>query len=309
MKSVQCSKSLNAALKHKWITEVTPTEGMANISHVQAIVAKRPELHYKKISSQIQKKESLSMQKANELDRVLYNRINLMVPTYKRVKNGKLEKHLNSAIEMASDIKNICYTILVNSDDQETLDFFKSYQMKCDYQIVLTDNIGSPHLAKFFNQMYDETKFNNPEILVSMLGDDMIFSSANYDGHILSKMNEANGYGIVYGDDQYIQHDKMCVNMFTSRRLIDATGKSFMYEIYPVEIIDLIWTEIGKRLNILYYLDHVKIKHEHSTKIGQCEWDEASKRIHALHDQSYDKAYLMYQYVNECVENIRKNLK
>jgi len=97
-----------------------------------------------------------------------------------------------------------------------------------------------------------------------MLGDDMVFITKGYDTRILSRMNEVEGVGLVYCDDDYKQHGDLCVNLFVTEKLVTATSKPFMCELYPVDFIDTLWDKVSKRLGIACYLPDVKIRHEHA---------------------------------------------
>jgi hypothetical protein len=55
-----------------------------------------------------------------------YNRINLFIPTFRRISCGRFIKCVRSAISQADDIKNICITVLINEDDDESQEYFKN---------------------------------------------------------------------------------------------------------------------------------------------------------------------------------------
>ena len=84
----------------------------------------------------------------------MYNRINLMVPTYNRIK--KLATFIDSAIMKVSNRNNICFTFCVNKRDTKTKEyiqsFFSSFRNRPQYEILEEDLI-TPHLGKYFNQL------------------------------------------------------------------------------------------------------------------------------------------------------------
>jgi len=230
-----------------------------------------------------------------------YNRINIMIPTYRRIKCGRFLKFIRSAIAQADDLKNICVTILINEDDEESQEYFKNpVDITCDFQ-VLTTNTFPPSLAKFFNQLYDQTKFSSPQTLVSMVGDDMVFTTKGYDTAILNKINEIDGVGMVYCDDDYCQHDNLCVNLFTTRKLISATGKPFMCELFPVDFIDTVWMNFARRMQLCNYLGDVKIKHEHSPNT------ETWQRLRNFYFEAAKNVHLLNGYVDEMCMNVIKS--
>lgn len=230
-----------------------------------------------------------------------YKSINLMLPTYRRIKCGRFLKFIRSAIAQADDLNNICVTILINEDDEESQEYFKNpIDITCDYQ-VLTTNLYPPSLAKFFNQLYNQTKFNSPQTIVSMLGDDMVFITKGYDTAILNKINEVNGVGIVYCDDDHVQHEHMCVNLFTTRKLVSATGKPFMCELYPVDYIDTVWFSFSEKLGIKYYMNNIRIKHEHA--LGTHTW----LRLRDFYSETSKNICFFESYVNELLAETLKS--
>jgi hypothetical protein len=132
----------------------------------------------------------------------MYDRINLMLPTYKRVFNGKLPKFLVSLFQTCYCDDNIYITFLVDEDDNETISFIRLLNLQCDIQVMM-HNIKESHLGKLYNKIYYEGSYNDPNTLVSMVGDDMVFVTQNWDKRILDKANEINGVGIIFCDAIY----------------------------------------------------------------------------------------------------------
>lgn len=230
----------------------------------------------------------------------MYNRINLMLPTYKRVANGKLPKFISSACEMCDDPRQIVFTFLVNEDDNETLDYLKSLITPCSFQFLITPIIDKPHLGRYFNQIYNETRFNDEWTLASMVGDDMVFLTRGYDTQILSAANRTNGVGIIYCDDDHAQHEKLCVNMFVSRKYVSGTGLPFMPD-FRGDCLDNYWMEIGRAYGGCHYFNNVKIKHEHGYIEGKS--DDCFVRARANNDLS------VLNQLPELVRYAEQNLK
>lgn len=183
-----------------------------------------------------------------------YDRINLMVPTYKRVENGKLPRFIDSAIKNADDINNICFTFLLNYDDHETYSYFFYNKVPKGFKfVILYTRERTPHLGKFYNDIYKRSSLNKPGTVVSMVGDDMEFITKGYDTAILNAMNKHNGKVIVYCNDDFVQGEKLCVNLFTSQELVNATKYPFMCELFAAYFIDTVWMKVGQKLNLLHY--------------------------------------------------------
>lgn len=207
------------------------------------------------------------------------NRINILLPTFKRVQSGMLPRCVQSFVKHVSDIRNVVFTFLVNQNDRETLDYLRSTEdIPCGFQIVLA-SYDCPHLGWFYNQLYEKTKWQDEETLVTLIGDDMVCHTQNWDVEILAVINAMNGVGIVHCRDG-IQNGQIGVNLFTTRKWVRATGGIFM-EDFPADFIDTIYTEVARRTGREAYLDHVYIEHRHSTLKPQAEWDEGFKALRA----------------------------
>ncbi len=236
-----------------------------------------------------------------------YNAINLMLPTYSRAKNGKLKKHLDSIEETYDKSSTIYQTFLVNYNDIDTIKFLNDYQFQYPVNIVLTYQTAFPHLAKFFNQLYEETDFKYPDTLVSMIGDDMVFQTPGWNTKILDEMNKRDGIGIVHCQDG-IQNENMAVNLFTTRHYVGLTKLPFMCEMFPVDIIDRIWTEATRQLGHKWYLPDVIIKHEHSTKLPKEKRDKTFTRLKQYQFLSFKNRDKINDYIQQMVVNIGNNL-
>lgn len=210
------------------------------------------------------------------------DRICLMVPTYGRSKTT-LPLFIDSAIDKVSNVKKICFCFCVNKKDTETQEYLNSrdWPHGCEWEMIIENNI-QPNLALFFNKMYDETKFNGQNIAVSMLGDDMVFETHDYDLSIMKEINAYNGYGVFWCDDDYIAHETMCVNLFVTRRMVDATRRPFMCDLFHADMIDAVWYLIGTLTHTAHYNREVIIKHNHNTAKPPDEWDATFMRLRPL---------------------------
>lgn len=222
------------------------------------------------------------------------DRLCLMVPTYGRSKTS-LPAFINSAIEKVSNVKNICFSFCVNVKDIETREYLANYDWPhgCEWEII-DENRMQPHLAIYFNLMYDNTRFNGYNVAVSMLGDDMTFETQDYDLFIMKDINNYNGYGVFWVDDDYIAHETLCVNLFVTRKMVEATRKPFMCVedsmVTSANMIDVIWYLIGTITHTAHYNRDVIIKHRHSTAAPVDEWDNTFMRLRPLQVLADEKA-------------------
>jgi len=207
--------------------------------------------------------------------------INILLPTYKRVKSGKLPRFLESFENMANDVKRLHFTLMVNKGDAETDEFLRPWWIEAEERgvkasVVVVD-YPTPNLGWFYNTLYEVTPFKDPGLAVTMLGDDMVCRTKGWDARVLESLNKVNGLGLVHCRDG-IQNGKIAVNFFTSRAWVDATGGEFMVDI-PVDFIDVAATEVARRLNREIYLDDVFIEHDHSSLKLEKDWDDGFRRL------------------------------
>lgn len=211
---------------------------------------------------------------------MIYSGINIFLPTYKRPQ--RLLRHLTFAIKFADKTDRIKYSFLVNTEDVETLSILMGHK-HFDYQVIHNKTVGGPHLAKFYNQIYEESAWRHePEYLVSMVGDDMVWETKGYDTAILNAINNAHGIGVVCCEDALMHSRKRTVNAFMGRPFVEATGEPFMCELFPADYIDDIWGQIAISINGLHYLDKVILRHEHNCTLPADKRDETCRRLRAI---------------------------
>ena len=137
-----------------------------------------------------------------------------------------------------------------------------------------------------------------------MVGDDMEWRTSGYDLKILSAINRVNGYGLVYCNDDFVQGGKLCVNLFTTRKFVEITGKPFMCELFAAYYIDTVWMEVAKKTKTAIYLGDVILKHHHYTANPK-RADQTSIRL-KKEMIDFRKGYqLVNKYVNTIVKNIK----
>lgn len=198
-----------------------------------------------------------------------------MIPSYKRIEN--LKTIIDSVYNTVNDLTNICFTFCINKKDRESIDFLNEYFTNKNIYDIILEETRQPNLSKYFNMMYDRTKFK--DAIVTELGDDMIFRTKDWDIKIIDEINKYNGLRIVYCDDDFTAHDKCCVNMFTTREMVTATKNPFMCEFFHADMIDVVWYMVGLITGTLSYFENIKIFHNHNTRKEKDEWDETFQRL------------------------------
>lgn len=208
-----------------------------------------------------------------------YTRINLMIPTFKRVASGMLPDCIRSFVNLASKLDNVVLTFLVNERDPETVAFFGPIVRWAVPVDVIYVGYDKPHIGWFYNTLYERTKFQDEDTLVTLIGDDMVCQTQDWDLRILEAANDMDGMGIVHCRDG-IQNGQIGVNLFTTRKWVRATGGVFM-EDFPADFIDVIYTEVARRTGHETYLDSVYLEHRHSSLKPEEQWDDGFKALRA----------------------------
>lgn len=229
-----------------------------------------------------------------------------MLPTYGRSET-KLPKFLHSMIDAVDDISNVCVSFVVNESDNKTIEkICEICQGVVNYELIY-EKTTECNLATYFNMAYKQTSFNGKGTCPSMFGDDMVFNTKGWDTMMLEKINDVFGMGIIYGDDDYCQHEKLSVYFITSREYIELTGKPFMCEEVSVDFMDTIHMEIASRLGCAYYLPKLHIRHEHATKQGNM--DDVWLRMRDRYDESSKRySVIAEDYICEAVINVKNGL-
>lgn len=234
-----------------------------------------------------------------------FNKINLMLPTYNRPES--IVSFVSSALETADNYDDIRFTFCINISDLESAETIKRlFPSSPNNHEIIFEETEQPNLAFYFNLMYEKTKFSDSGTLVSMVGDDMVFKTQGWDSEILRIANETEGLSIIYCNDNYIAGETLCVNLFTSRRLIEAQKKPFMCEYFHADMIDVVWMNVGIMTGLLRYLPKVIIQHNHNTRKPKEQWDDTFQRIAPVQAvaNSASNQRLCVAYSTVCARNI-----
>ena len=207
-----------------------------------------------------------------------YDIINIMLPTYKRT-NDLLPKFLKSIYNTADNLAQLRLTMCVNKNDSETLQFIDEYEFGDLKHETKIENTRQPNLAKYFNLMEEESMWQGDNTIITMFGDDMEFLTRGWDTKIIDRINEQQGVGVFYCNDNFIAKKSLCVNLFVTRPFVDATQVPFMCDIYHADMIDLVWYYVGYYTSTLHYFEDIEIQHNHNTKKPEMKWDETFRRL------------------------------
>jgi len=231
-----------------------------------------------------------------------YKTIALFLPTYHRIE--KLTRCLESALKQAANPSCLRFAFCVNESDQETISAIVNWSRRsfledadgtdCRWEILKEETI-QPNLAYYYNLLFDGTRFNRADTIVSMLGDDMVFDTYGWDTRVLAEINKREGKAIVYLNDDYIAHEKLAVNLFLSRDLVLATEKPFMCSRFHADMIDVVWHLAGQMTQMLVYLNDVILRHDHETrKSDPATRDTTHARLAPIQKLMQSKEHLEY---------------
>ena len=235
---------------------------------------------------------------------MIWNKINLMVPTFGRATTN-LPVLIKSVIE-TSDPSITFFTFMTNELDPASDAKIKELLEKTPFKFTtLHENLSRPNLAVFWNRMCEAS--TDKAAMVSMIGDDMIFKTPGWDKTIIKWCNIFNGVCVIFGDDCNIMHDALTVNIFTTRKMVDAIAPHpFMAEEFPIDYMDKVWDEAAKRINRRIYVDSVKIFHNHGSMPGAS--DETYRRLRERRTEADSKLPKFEEHVAARVERIKRNL-
>lgn len=232
-----------------------------------------------------------------------YTGINFFLPSYHRVSG--LERFIDSCESLAEFPANNRYTILANHRDEETISYACALVKKSRRFALLYESSEEPNLAEFYNTIYRDTPFRDDGLLVSMLSDDREFTTRGFDSRILAAVNDRDGSAVAYCNDAYVQQGKLCVDVFTTRKVVEATGKPFMCPAFKAMYIDTVWMIVGEKTGLLRYLGDVILEHHHEERKPGPERDETYLRL-----QKVGLPFAVgYREVARAVEPIVDNLR
>jgi hypothetical protein len=231
-----------------------------------------------------------------------YKRICLMMPTFKRI--SKLKTCIDSALDTCSNKESIVFSFCLNVNDTISREFVSSYSRITGMYEVIDEDTMQPNLSLYWNLMYDTTKYR--DAIVTEIGDDMIFKTSGWDEKILKAINESDGLAIVHCDDDFIAHEKCCVNLFVTRKLVDASKKPFMCEFFHADMIDSVWTMVGLMTGLKKYLSDVVIYHDHVTRQKSAVDLTCSRLQPVQREANQHKAYAV-AYATVVARNLIEN--
>lgn len=216
-----------------------------------------------------------------------YDSICLMLPTYGRSET-LLPRFITSATATAKNLADLKFAFCINEKDTKTYD----YLMRLPWPnrknlLIVFEKTEKPNLAYYFNLLYTGAQIFGDGCVASMVGDDMEIITPGWDEKILNAINQYDGIGVFWCNDDYIAKERMCVNMFVARKFVDATERPFMAEEFEADMIDYVWRKIAKYTRTAHYFPDIIIKHNHNTSKPRGQWDSTFNRLRPSQAQGH----------------------
>ena len=225
-------------------------------------------------------------------------KIAILVPTRERM-NNRLTL-LFSILTTVSDINNVNIYYGVDKDDP-TLETIKKVAKGIpSLKIIEIENEGKfLGLGKLWNILVEEST----DDIISMIGDDMVFKTKDWDLEILNefkKMPSDNIKAVHCNDDCH--GAKLAVNLFCHRKYAEVLGV-FMREEFKINWVDQWLHQLFSAFDRLVYRNDIMIEHRHWV-LGKNVHDDTAKRM-AVADVNKISDQLWHSLVDERVKDVK----
>lgn len=226
-------------------------------------------------------------------------KIAILVPSRERM-NNRLTL-ITSIITTVKDINNVTFYLGVDEDDptlplaqklSEAVPFIKVVKIKNEGKFL--------GLGKLWNILTDEST----EEIISMIGDDMVFRTKNWDEEIINEFINGPGDKIqaVHCNDD-CHGEKLAVNLFCHRKYAEVLGR-FMREEFRVNWVDQWLHQVFSAFGRLKYRENIMIEHRHWV-LGKNKRDNTAERM-AIEDSNKFSDKLWYSLKDERVKDVEK---
>lgn len=226
-------------------------------------------------------------------------KIAILVPTRERM-NNRLTL-LFSLLTTVSDINNISVYYGVDKDDP-TLETIKKVAkaIPCLKVLEIENNGQFLGLGKLWNLLVD----NSTEEIISMIGDDMVFKTKDWDLKIIDEFKNGPKDNIkaVHCNDDF-HGDKLAVNLFCHRKYAEVMG-GFMREEFKINWVDQWLHQVFSAFDRLTYRGDIMIEHRHWV-LGKNVRDNTAARM-AVADVNKISDKLWYSLKDERINDVNK---
>lgn len=226
-------------------------------------------------------------------------KIAILVPTRERM-NNRLTL-LFSILTTVNDINNVNIYYGVDKDDP-TLETIKKVAtaIPCFKVIEIENNGQFLGLGKLWNLLVD----SSTEEIISMIGDDMVFKTKDWDLKIIDEFKNGpkdNIKAVHCNDDCH--GAKLAVNLFCHRKYAEVMN-GFMREEFKINWVDQWLHQVFSAFDRLTYRGDIMIEHRHWV-LGKNVHDKTAERM-ATADVNKISDKLWYSLKDERVKDVEK---
>lgn len=227
-------------------------------------------------------------------------KIAILVPSRERM-NRRLTL-LTSIITSVSDINNVNIYFGVDKDDPTRDLIYKVSKAIPCIKIVDIENDGKfIGLGKMWNICVE----NSTEEIISMIGDDMVFKTPNWDVEVIKEFSTdcpEDKIKAIHCNDDY-HGAKLAVNLFCHRKYAEVMGQ-FMREEFKINWVDQWLHQVFNAFGRLKYRGDIMIEHRHWV-IGKDTRDRTAERM-AVADVNKISDKLWHDLVDERIKDVEK---
>jgi hypothetical protein len=226
-------------------------------------------------------------------------KIAILVPSRERM-NRRLTM-LMSILTTVKDINNVNIYFGVDDDDPTLPIITKVANAIPCVKIVNIHNEG-----KFIGlgKMWNECVAASNEEIISMIGDDMVFKTPNWDEMLLTEFKNAPDDKIlgIHCNDGY-HGEKLAVNFFCHREYANIMDGKFMREEFKINWVDQWLHQVFSSVGRLKYRGDIMIEHRHWV-LGKDKKDGVADRM-AIADTNKISDKLWYDLVQERINDVK----
>lgn len=227
-------------------------------------------------------------------------KIAILVPSRERM-NRRLTL-LTSVITSVSDINNVNIYFGVDKDDPTRDLIYKVSKAIPCVKIVDIENDGKfIGLGKMWNICVE----NSTEEIISMIGDDMVFKTPNWDLEVIKEFTEdcpEDKIKAIHCNDD-CHGAKLAVNLFCHRKYAEVMGQ-FMREEFKINWVDQWLHQVFNAFGRLKYRGDIMIEHRHWV-LGKDTRDRTADRM-AVADVNKISDKLWHDLVDERIKDVEK---
>lgn len=227
-------------------------------------------------------------------------KIAILVPSRERM-NNRLTL-ISSIITTVKNINNVTLYLGIDEDDP-TLSIANKLTAAIPFVKIVNIKNGGQFLG--LGKMWNILAETCTEEIISMIGDDMVFKTQNWDEEIIKEFvnGPADHIKAIHCNDDW-HKAKLAVNLFCHRKYIDIMGH-FMREEFKINWVDQWLHQIFSAFGRLKYRDDIMIEHRHWS-IGKSRQDNTVQRMYKADGPDKVSDKLWFKLTKERIKDVEK---